>query len=117
MKWTIPHDEMVTTAVLSDVKVAFAHGHKMSGKKKDWFNAQSIRILRDEGREPDLWVTAHFHHLEIIDHGAYTSLQCPSLDGGSKWFADTKGLWSTAGVLTFLTGRHDKRNYSDLQVL
>lgn len=115
--WTIPHDEMVTTKILSDVKVAFAHGHKMSGKKVDWFNSQSIRILRDEGREPDLWVTAHFHHLEIVDNGAYTSLQCPSLDGGSKWFADTKGLWSTPGVLTFLAGRHDIRNYSDLAIL
>jgi len=117
LKWTIPHDEMVTTKVLSDVKVAFAHGHKISGKKVDWFNAQSIKVLREEGREPDLWVTAHYHHLEIIDHGAYTSLQCPSLDGGSKWFADSKGIWSTAGVLTFLVGRHDIRNYSDLAVL
>jgi hypothetical protein len=117
LEWTIPHDEMVTTKVLSDVKVAFAHGHKISGKKVDWFNAQSIKVLREEGREPDLWVTAHYHHLEIIDHGAYTSLQCPSLDGGSKWFADSKGIWSTAGVLTFLVGRHDIRNYSDLAVL
>ena len=115
--WTIPHDEMVTTKVLSDVKVAFAHGHKITGKKVDWFNAQSIKILREENREPDLWVTAHFHHLEIVDHGAYTSLQCPSLDGGSKWFADAKGVWSTAGVLTFLVGRHDIRNYSDISVL
>jgi hypothetical protein len=117
LEWTIPHDEMVTTKVLSGVKVAFAHGHKISGKKVDWFNAQSIKILREEGREPDLWVTAHLHHLEIVDHGAYTSLQCPSLDGGSKWFADSKGVWSTAGVLTFLVGRHDIRNYSDLSVL
>ena len=115
--WTIPHDEMVTTKVLSDVKVAFAHGHKITGKKVDWFNAQSIKILREENREPDLWVTAHFHHLEIVDHGAYTSLQCPSLDGGSKWFSDAKGVWSTAGVLTFLVGRHDIRNYSDISVL
>ena len=115
--WTIPHDEMVTTKVLSDVKIAFAHGHKITGKKVDWFNAQSIKILREEGREPDLWVTAHFHHLEIVDHGAYTSLQCPSLDGGSKWFADSKGVWSTAGVLTFLAGRHDIRNYSDISVI
>lgn len=117
INWTIPHDEMVTTKVLSDVKVAFAHGHKMAGSKNNWFNAQSIKILREEGREPDLWVTAHFHHLEVIDHGAYTSLQCPSLDGGSKWFSDTKGLWSTPGVLTFLAGRHDIRHYSDLAVL
>ena len=33
LEWTIPHDEMVTTKVLSGVKVAFAHGHKISGKK------------------------------------------------------------------------------------
>jgi len=117
LEWTIPHDEMVTTKVLSDVKVAFAHGHKITGKENDWLNAQSIMILREEGREPDLWITAHKHHLQVTDHGAYTRIQCPSMDGGSKWFADSKGIWSTPGTLTLLVGRHDKRNWSDLEVL
>ena len=117
IKWIIPDDEMTVTAVLSDVKVAFAHGHKISGKPLEWLRGQSIRVLRDEGREPDLWVTAHFHHLNVTDFGAFTQIQCPSNDGGSKWFEDMTGKWSSAGTLTMLVGRHDQRNWSDLQVL
>jgi hypothetical protein len=115
--WVIPQDEMTVCSVLSDVKVAFAHGHKMSGKPLEWLRGQSIRILREEGREPDLWVTAHYHHLNIVDWGAFTQIQCPSNDGGSKWFEDATGKWSTAGTLTMLVGKHDARNWSDLAVL
>lgn len=115
--WVIPHDEMVTTAELSGVKVAFTHGHKISGKEVEWLRGQSIRILREEGREPDIWVTAHKHHLQVEDFGPWYRFQCPSNDGGSKWYTDMTGNWSTAGTLTFLVGKHDPRGWSDMAVL
>jgi hypothetical protein len=117
MKWVIPHDEMVTTSILSGVKVAFTHGHKISGKEVEWLRGQSIRVLREEGREPDIWVTAHRHHLQVQDFGPWYRFQCPSNDGGSKWYTDLSGNWSTAGTLTFLVGKHDKRGWSDMAVL
>ena len=117
IRWTIPQDEMTVTSILSGVKVAFAHGHKISGKPIEWLRGQSIRILREEGQEPDIWVTAHYHHLNVVDHGPWTQIQCPSNDGGSKWFTDSSGMWSTPGTLTFLVGKHDIRNWSDIQVL
>lgn len=117
LKWTIPHDEFVTTAILSGVKVAFTHGHKISGKEVEWLRGQSIRILREEGREPDIWVTAHKHHLQVEDFGPWYRFQCPSNDGGSKWYTDMTGNWSTAGTLTFLVGKHDSRGWSDMAVL
>lgn len=117
LKWTIPHDEFVTTAILSGVKVAFTHGHKISGKEVEWLRGQSIRILREEGREPDIWVTAHRHHLQVEDFGPWYRFQCPSNDGGSKWYTDMTGNWSTAGTLTFLVGKHDSRGWSDMAVL
>jgi hypothetical protein len=83
LKWNIPHDEMTTTSVLSGVKVAFTHGHKITGKEVEWLRGQSIRILREEGREPDIWVTAHRHHLQVQDFGPWYRFQCPSNDGGS----------------------------------
>jgi hypothetical protein len=117
IKWTIPHDEFITTAVLSGVKVAFTHGHKISGKEVEWLRGQSIRILREEGREPDIWVTAHKHHLQVEDFGPWYRFQCPSNDGGSKWYTDMSGKWSTPGTLTFLVGAHDTRGWSDMAVL
>jgi hypothetical protein len=117
LSWVIPHDEMVTTAELSGVKVAFTHGHKISGKEVEWLRGQSIRVLREEGREPDIWVTAHKHHLQVEDFGPWYRFQCPSNDGGSKWYTDMTGNWSTAGTLTFLVGNHDTRGWSDMAVL
>lgn len=117
LDWVIPHDEMTTTANLSNVKVAFTHGHKISGKEIEWLRGQSIRILRDEGTEPQIWVTAHKHHLQVTDFGPWYRFQCPSNDGGSKWYTDLSGNWSTPGTLTFLIGRHDQRGWSDMAVL
>lgn len=119
LEWFIPDDEMTMTSVLSDVKVAFNHGHKITStaKESDWIKSQSIRILREEGRIPDLWITAHRHHLSVTDFGAYTRIQCPTLDGGSKWWTDSTGLWSQYGTLTVLVGQHDRFGWSDLAVL
>jgi hypothetical protein len=115
--WLIPHDEMCVQKELNGVPVAFTHGHKVSGKEIDWLRGQSIKLLRDHGKEPKLWVTAHKHHVKVDDMGMWWRFQCPSLDGGSKWFEDLAGMWSTPGTLTFLVGEHDKNFWSDMAVL
>jgi hypothetical protein len=115
--WLIPHDEMCVQKELNGVPVAFTHGHKVSGKEIDWLRGQSIKLLRDHGKEPKLWVTAHKHHVKVDDMGMWWRFQCPSLDGGSKWFEDLAGMWSTPGTLTFLVGEHDKNFWSDMSVL
>lgn len=121
--WTIPHDEMVTQVNLSGIDAAFTHGHKITGKENEWLRAQTLRQIKDVGIEPTIWFTAHKHHVRIDDFGAFTRFQCPSLDsdgsssGGSKWYADSAGWWSSPGTMTLLIGEHDKRGWSDLAVL
>ena len=121
--WHIPHDQMSMQVNLSGIEVAFTHGHKINGKELEWLRAQSLRLLRDNGSEPRIWFTAHKHHIKIDDFGAFTRFQCPSLDtdgstsGGSKWFTDISGIWSSPGTMTLLVGKHDKKGWSDLAVL
>lgn len=117
--WVIPHDEMVVQHELSTIPVAFTHGHKIpsANRELDWLRGQSIKLLRENGTEPKLWVTAHKHHFKGEDMGAWWRFQCPSLDGGSKWWADISGSWSTPGTLTMLVGDHDERMWSDVEVL
>lgn len=110
IRWTIPGSEMTVTTELSGVLGAFAHGHKTPGtaKELEWMQAQSLRILRERGREPRLWMVAHRHTLDIKDHGPWWRIQHPSLDTGSKWFADIAGKWSSPGTFTCLIGEHEQ---------
>jgi hypothetical protein len=129
VRWSIPHDQMVTAEYLSNVRVGFTHGHKMPGthKELDWLRAQSIRLLRDDGMEPRLWMTAHRHHLDVRDFGWAHRIQHTTLEiAPSKWYEDATGLWSTPGTLTCLVGEHDEAGgplsgsgigFSDLLVL
>lgn len=129
VRWSIPHDEMVSAETLSGVRVGLTHGHKMPGSAKelDWLRAQSIRLLRDDGIEPRLWMTAHRHHLDVRDFGWAHRIQHTTLEvAPSKWFADATGLWSTPGTTTCLIGEHREAGgsladggigWSDLAVL
>jgi len=119
IEWVVPHDEMTVLHDLSTVPVAFTHGHKIPSQAREleWLRGQSIRLLRDHGREPRVWVTAHLHHLKVEDLGPWWRLQCPSNDGGSNWFEDSAGKWSTPGTLTFVVGIDPDRFVSDIAVV
>lgn len=122
-EWVIPHDQMSITTDLSGMECAFTHGHKITGKEFEWLRGQSLRLLRDNGKEPKIWFTAHKHHFLAQDMGVFTRFQCASMDtdgsssGGSKWYTDSSGQWSSPGTTTMLVGKHDKRGWSDLAVL
>lgn len=116
-KWYIAHDEFVQHLTLSGIEVGVTHGHKITGKEFEWLRGQGQRIQYETGKMPKIWVTAHVHHGAVEDFGPFWRFQCPSNDGGSKWFTDMTGKWSTPGTLTFLVGGHDARGWSDMEVL
>lgn len=121
IEWTIPHDEMVVMRELSGVHNAFTHGHKIpSGTLKSeegWLQNQSIGLLRSQGAEPAIWTTAHKHHAFVYDFGPWHRIQCSALDGGSKWYTDSSGKWSTPGTTTYLVGKHTDRRFSDYEIV
>jgi hypothetical protein len=121
INWTIPNDEMVVSKNLSGAVNAFTHGHKIpSGTLKSeegWLQNQSIGLLRRDGVEPVIWTTAHKHHAFIYDFGPWHRIQCSALDGGSKWYTDASGKWSTPGTTTYLVGTHTSRRFSDYEIV
>lgn len=122
-RWVIPRDEMIVSETIDGVHVAFTHGHKMPQSsdsikaENTWLQNQSMWLLRQTGKEPNLWVTAHRHHGMILDFGPWWRIQCSALDGGSKWYQDASGKWSTPGVTTFLVGEDFVRKFSDYAIL
>jgi hypothetical protein len=123
-EWVIPHDQMSVTSDLSGMNCAFTHGHKIARNEFEWLRGQSLRLLRDNGKEPKIWFTGHRHHIDIKDWGVFTRFQAPSQESdglssssGSKYFTDGTGKWSSPGSMTLLVGKHDLRGWSDLAVL
>jgi hypothetical protein len=115
--WVVPRDEMITTGTFAGVRLAAAHGHKISGNEETWLAKQSAWLHSTRDFRPQLWVTAHKHTSVMTDFGPYHRVQCATVDPGSKSFTDGTGIWSTQGTTTFLVGNHNRRHISHFEVL
>jgi len=108
--WANPYDDMCTVYDIDGTVIGLSHGH-LGGKARPanigkrqldfWANQK----LDDRPlASADIFVTAHYHHLLNAEHGSKFWYQCPTMDGGSKYFAENSGQRSLPGVLTLLTG-------------
>lgn len=117
VEFVVPRAEMITTTRVSGVSLAMAHGHKISGREDTWLATQSQGLTHRERFIPDLWLTAHRHHAQVTDYGPYTRIQATTVDPGSKWLYDLKGVYSTPGTTVFLTGEHLPMKWAKYEVL
>ena len=113
VRWHIPADKLVIALDVAGVRCAWTHGHLASrgatpqAKQTAWWQGQAF------GDGPARWTglseaqvltTAHYHHFAATETHGRLWLQCPSMDGGSRWFTDATGEHSARGTLTFLAG-------------
>lgn len=106
--WHIPEDgDMVTRAVFAGVPVALAHGHKITGREDAWLLKQTALSTSKHSFTPRLWLTAHRHQFNVLDLGSVHRVQAATRDGGSKYFEDANGLYSTPGTVALTIGEHD----------
>ncbi len=113
VRFHIPDDQLVIALELSGVRCAWTHGHLASrganpqAKQVGWWQGQAF------GDGPARWTglseaqvltTAHYHHFAATETHGRLWLQCPSMDGGSRWFTDATGQHSARGTLTYLCG-------------
>lgn len=103
--FVLPEDEMQVVLEIGGAVVGFHHGHVgQSGstpqaKAKRWW--ADMVFSQTELQGATILVTAHYHHFSVIDHGPRWHIQCPTIDGGSKWWTDRGGGSSRAGTLAF----------------
>lgn len=106
VSFVLPDDEMAIVLDISGETVAFAHGHKarrgstVQAKQKEWW--KDMAFQNSAVGDASILVSAHYHHFSVVDHGPRVHLQCPAMDGGSKWFSDGGGGVSATGTLTFV---------------
>lgn len=106
-------DNSTLTVNLSGEHVAFAHGHQIRNPEQ-WFAGQALG--QTAVGSANLLISAHFHHYQVRQFGPRLWVQIPSLDGGSPWFRDRRGLDSPTGLVSLVVGDgYDPRR--DLVVL
>jgi len=94
--------------------VAFTHGHMTAGgsgpegKIMKWWQGQMFGEL--PSGDAEILVTGHYHHPRMLQQGARTWFQCPSIDASIDFTART-GMWSKPGVLCFTVDKDGWDNY------
>jgi hypothetical protein len=117
----IPREQLTLTVqpVEGGPIVGLAHGHqaKRGGTTAQtriaaWWSGQAFG-MRPVG-DASILVTAHAHHFSIIENGPRTHIQAPTVDSGSQWFAETAGMDSKPGMLSFTVTAN---GWDDLKLL
>jgi hypothetical protein len=109
VNWANPYDDMCTVYDIDGTVIGISHGHlggrtrpaNIGKRQLDFWANQKLddRPLASA----DIFVTGHYHHLLNAEHGSKYWYQCPTMDGGSKYFTENSGQQSVPGVLTLLT--------------
>lgn len=109
INWANPYDDMCTVYDIDGTVIGLSHGHlggraipaNIARKQLDFWAKQKLddRPLASA----DIFVTAHYHHYLNAEFGNKFWFQCPTMDGGSKYFTENSGNASVPGVLTLLT--------------
>jgi hypothetical protein len=114
----LPEGDMTLTLDVAGTVVSFAHGHQArkgsipQQKVMNWWEDKAMS--RHPVGDADLLITGHFHFFTAIQDGPRTALQCPALDGGSRWFEEQGGSTTLAGTLTFVC---DEAGWDHLRIL
>jgi hypothetical protein len=123
--WTIGEETPGIVVPMSGVPVYMSHGYVEKGaggstelKTKNAIEKQILGQTEKLGAVP-LWFMAHYHHFYTNEFQDRTLFGLPALEAerSSEYMLHQYGVWSPAGMLGLLVGRHTQRGWSDLSVL
>jgi hypothetical protein len=127
LNWDIASDRQDANLDLSGIKVNFTHGHVSNGSGPKTGGVSSKNAIEKQilGRTKELvdttlFVTAHYHHFNIIEDRGRTFFGCPALEAekSSQWFYDSAGVWSKPGMLGMVVGTAaGERGWDELAVI
>jgi predicted phosphodiesterase len=106
VQFHIPDDRLEVLFEIAGRRVGFHHGHIAGSgasqqiKQRNWWRDHAF--MDSPIGDAEILVTGHYHHLSLVDHGPRVHMQCPAMDGGSRWWEDRGGGRSATGTLTFM---------------
>ena len=88
--------------------IGLFHGHQTGKDVVKYLSEQAAGQTALGGC--DVWLSGHYHNFRSMDVGSRFWAQCPTVDPGSAWYRDRRGLESNPGILTLVVGEnHDPR--------
>lgn len=109
VEFRFPAKDHQTLAVeVCGTMIGLFHGHQSGRDVTKYLSEQAAGQTALGGC--DVWLSGHFHSFRSMDVGGRFWAQCPTVDPGSAWFRDRRGLESNPGILTMVVGKdHDPR--------
>ena len=109
IEFRYPAKDHQTLAVeVCGAMIGLFHGHQTNKDVTKYLSEQAAGQTALGGC--DIWLSGHYHNYRSMDIGSRFWAQCPTVDPGSAWFRDRRGLESNAGILTMVVGEgHDPR--------
>jgi predicted phosphodiesterase len=99
---------------VSGVMLGLFHGHQAGNNVLKYLSEQAAG--QTSLGMCDVWISGHYHSFKSMDIGGRLWVQAPTVDPGSDWYRDRRGLASNPGILTMVIGQgYDPRQ--DLSVL
>lgn len=103
----LPGDGIAISLELSEQIISFTHGHiaKMRGTPAnslwEWWKDQAHGRHYPHLANSNILVSGHYHHLNVKQQEGRTLFICPSLTNVGDYYADSKGVNTVPGTLTF----------------
>jgi predicted phosphodiesterase len=115
VEFRFPAKSHQTLAVeVSGVMLGIFHGHQAGNNVLKYLSEQAAG--QTSLGMCDVWISGHYHSFKSMDIGSRLWVQAPTVDPGSDWYRDRRGLSSNPGILTMVIGEgYDPRQ--DISVL
>lgn len=94
-------DDSTLSIKVSGVLYGMAHGHQAKDMVK-WWEGQALG--RCAVAHADILNVGHLHHYIAKSVGPRLFIQNPTMDNGSAWFRDKRGLESAPGIVSLVVG-------------
>jgi len=121
IEWIIPQHDLSINIDLDGVQLGVTHGHLFRTgasaqlKAKNWWQGQVFGYQAIQNSK--ILLSGHYHHHSVMTYGLRTHIQTAAMDCGSKWFADSSGEESPAGLTTFRVTKDNPYGWDDLKVM
>jgi hypothetical protein len=120
ISFSLPTDRLAVSLKVQDQIVSWTHGHVARGAGEpiktmwEWWKNQSLGRHYEGVADANILVCGHFHHFAAKQQEGRQLFICPTLEGGSDWWASSKGVTTAQGTLSFVVV---KGGWTGLEIL